>query len=1325
MMEFKYILICIFVIFLSLNVIAATDTSNLENITLIDDVNSDVTAIDDSSNEVILNHGDCDNLNENENTEVLNENGMNDIYVSPNGEGNGSEGNSTSLNNAISNIQDNSVVHMADGNYTFDSVLTIALKNNITIIADTPGNAVISGGSSSLANLFSLKGVNNFKLSGIIFKDITFKTTLITSGTQVDNKVTYDSQNLFFEDCSFINCSSTSNSGGLLFAITACDNFSINNCYFANNMGSNSYALLNLVIHPVLNRSTQPVTPTRKSYCSIQNCTFENNTCKDYMIRFMKGSIPALLNSEISVSECNFINNSFSKADIYVNNNQFTAAKKNSFLVYSDPGITNIVDCNFSSNDNLPAILVDAISSEGLIFEDNFVKSEYGIQFSDSSLKAKGSITSQDYTTSTNGFFLGKLHSIVTITVSNADVINVTAGDKIIITSTIVDNMGNAIRIPNLRLVINGSEYDAIFNNGVYETEYTVPNTSGLLSIDVNYTTVESVSKGYSYIDKQQHDTFSFNLLDNRMCEVYGASLFVKPALNMTMDNVSDSVYGDNVTVKVNISSLESGNLVYQFIKDNVVVKTVTDSFNNNVSTVSVNDLSAGDYTVSVKYAEDDNFGATTITKTFTVNKANSTVEILIDPTIPVGDNIVVQAIVPANAGGNVTFRLNTDNKTVNITDKAIFDGLFNGTYVIYAVYNGDDNYNPSEEYNVTFEVVKVNSTLDVEHTSIVPGENVDIIITLNKDINDNITITINNGEPISRKLTNGTLTYTIENIALGDYNVTVSFAGNEKYFENVASTLFTVERLESNLNVSAANVDWGNPVVVSVSTDERFSGDVEVSIGDRTEIAHVVNGSGEATFTNLAAETYTVTAKLNETDVFNADEKNVASELSLSNDIVFDYGSSNATTATFAGAVNITAVVVEDSNANVVVEGNVITVSGLNAGNYTLKVTTNPDENHTEVSATVNITVNKVNSFIDIRNEISYDYGGIGQCDVYTEGAVNFTARIVNHTEAIISISPISIVNVSGLGAGKYVLEVSTNPDKNHLSVTSSVNVTVSKVDSQITIPNIVFDYGATGNATVTVVGATGINASVLNHTEAVVNIVNNTITVSGLAAGSYVLQATTIPDGNHNPVTATANITVNGVEVPADKAISTNVPANTKSPTFSIKLDKDATGTFTVNIDNGKIVKTVELKDGAASITVADLAAGDHTISVSYSGDGKYAPITQNTTLNIKEPVKPTPKVTKKATKITAKKATFKAKKKTKKYTITLKSGKKAISKVKVTIKVGKKTYTAKTNKKGKATFNLKKLTKKGKYTAVIKFKGNKNYKATSKKVKITVKK
>jgi len=91
-----------------------------------------------------------------------------------------------------------------------------------------------------------------------------------------------------------------------------------------------------------------------------------------------------------------------------------------------------------------------------------------------------------------------------------------------------------------------------------------------------------------------------------------------------------------------------------------------------------------------------------------------------------------------------------------------------------------------------------------------------------------------------------------------------------------------------------------------------------------------------------------------------------------------------------------------------------------------------------------------------------------------------------------------------------------------------------------------------------------------------------------------------------------------------------------------------------------------------------------------------------------------------------MTAKKKTFKAKTKTKKYAITLKDNTgKAMKKVKVTLKVKGKTYKAKTNNKGKATFKIKNLKKKGKYTAVIKYTGDKNYNKITKKVKLTVKK
>ena len=92
---------------------------------------------------------------------------------------------------------------------------------------------------------------------------------------------------------------------------------------------------------------------------------------------------------------------------------------------------------------------------------------------------------------------------------------------------------------------------------------------------------------------------------------------------------------------------------------------------------------------------------------------------------------------------------------------------------------------------------------------------------------------------------------------------------------------------------------------------------------------------------------------------------------------------------------------------------------------------------------------------------------------------------------------------------------------------------------------------------------------------------------------------------------------------------------------------------------------------------------------------------------------------------TAITAKAKTFKYEDKTKKYTITLKNNEgKVMKKAKVTLKVNGKTYTAKTNSKGVATFKLKKLTKKGKYNAVITYAGNKYYKKATKKAKITVK-
>lgn len=166
----------------------------------------------------------------------------------------------------------------------------------------------------------------------------------------------------------------------------------------------------------------------------------------------------------------------------------------------------------------------------------------------------------------------------------------------------------------------------------------------------------------------------------------------------------------------------------------------------------------------------------------------------------------------------------------------------------------------------------------------------------------------------------------------------------------------------------------------------------------------------------------------------------------------------------------------------------------------------------------------------------------------------------------------------------------------------------------------------------------------------------------------------------------------------------------------------------TLTIKDENGQFVKSRSVSisiagktkvvktnaNSVAKLSTNGIAPGKYNLIIVFNGDKTYAQSNVVSGLVVK----------KAASKITAKKKTFKKAKKTKKYKITLKSGKIAIKKVKVTLKIKGKTYKTKTNAKGKAVFKIKKLSKKGKFKAKIKFKGNKYYNAVTKKVKITIK-
>ena len=150
-----------------------------------------------------------------------------------------------------------------------------------------------------------------------------------------------------------------------------------------------------------------------------------------------------------------------------------------------------------------------------------------------------------------------------------------------------------------------------------------------------------------------------------------------------------------------------------------------------------------------------------------------------------------------------------------------------------------------------------------------------------------------------------------------------------------------------------------------------------------------------------------------------------------------------------------------------------------------------------------------------------------------------------------------------------------------------------------------------------------------------------------------------------------------------------------------------------------NGKNYSAVSRSNGIAtfSLTKAMLKSiGTKAVTIKFAGDINYAASTAISKITVK----------KEAVKIINAKNTYKFKKskKSKNIKIALKNSKnKSMKKAKVYLKVKGKTYAAKTNSKGKATFKITKLTKKGTYKAVIKYNGSSYYNKVTKTVKIKI--
>ena len=719
-------------------------------------------------------------------------------------------------------------------------------------------------------------------------------------------------------------------------------------------------------------------------------------------------------------------------------------------------------------------------------------------------------------------------------------------------------------------------------------------------------------------------------------------------------------------------------------------------------------------------------------------------------------------------------------NVTINFTDKIIANitvTVYNDNYreeypvevnnkssIVYkipgklkeGIYTIDVNVNDNHQYGFNSTVLEVSKVSNFSLTPSYPedskvGDTVPVTVVFYdatgnviEDIDGDVTIYVGIAKiPFSGKVSANTV-INITGLVYGNNPITVVYSGDDKYVSKSSDVLYIpVDKVSDyNLTINLPEQNSvGDDVRVTVKLPIDVVGEVTLIIDGEKHILPLNNGVAEHTINNIRSGNHVINAiymgdskyEMNyNTTTFVVDK--IPTTLNVES-ISINTDQTAVVNITLSEILNTDIYVELDGKKQIITlekgKGQLI-ASNLKEGSHVIKARYNGDEIYqASTNNTATITVTKIAANLKA-NTSNITVGDNATISIEINKKATGSIKVILDKDYPVTITDgKGNIIIQDLSNGTYTALIVFEGDDVFKQENTTVTFKVSKADikDQVNITtnipegttapefSVNLPTDATGEFNVTVDGNKTYNATLVNGSA--------TVKVPELTVGNHTIITSYSGDKKYDGFTNSTTLNVPKATIPGgENALNMTTPVDSATPSFSINLP-GATGNLTVIVD-GKDNYTKGLVNGSATVSVPELPSGKHNIQVSYSGDEKFSSISKNITVNVPEKTKPaTPdKQAKVATKITAKNKKFKANKKVKKYTITLKAKGKPVKKVQVIIKIGKKTYKAKTNAKGKATFKIKKLTKKGKYKAVIKFKGNKNYKPSSKKVKLTIK-
>ena len=347
------------------------------------------------------------------------------------------------------------------------------------------------------------------------------------------------------------------------------------------------------------------------------------------------------------------------------------------------------------------------------------------------------------------------------------------------------------IRIMNV-IPINTSDISIYFGDVANVIVYVPESINGQnITITVNKTSKNATVKNgeakanFTDLPAGKHLITADYLGDDYNCaNSTNAALTVsKRPTEISIENKTLNLFAEaSVNTGATLTPPDAGNLTYTSSNPSVAI----------VENGKIKGIRQGEANITVSFAGNENYTAAenkTIAVTVNLNDASVTVnnETL---NLEVGQNFTIVAnTVPE--GVNVTY-VQDDSGVYIVDENGVVTALAEGTAII-TVEVGDGEIYAINSTNITVNVKKINTAMDISAGEITEGENATITITLPGDATGNVNTTVN-GKTYSSEVKDGKAVITIPDLLKGDYTLPITYSGDDKYNPLTKDLNITVE---------------------------------------------------------------------------------------------------------------------------------------------------------------------------------------------------------------------------------------------------------------------------------------------------------------------------------------------------------------------------------------------------------------------------------------------------------------------------------------------------------------------------------------------------